>query len=93
MILEAANLLKARAGHAEIAILEQLLFHKGADGPGAGDAFGSQEIGPGLEDFLVDVVDDAVEVEAREGGDEGVLEAGGEGGEGGVEGGGEVALC
>lgn len=91
-ILKPTHPLKAGPIQREVAIPEQLLFHKRADGPGADDALCGEEISPGLEDFLVDVVDDAVEVEAGKGGDERVLEAGGEGGESGAEEAGERAL-
>ena len=48
---------------------------------------GGQQVGPGLQDLFVQVVDDVVEVEAGEGGDEGALEAGRDGEDGSDEGG------
>lgn len=69
----------------QIRILQQLLLHEGRERSGPRDVRGGQEVGPGLEDLFVQVVDDVLEVQTREGGDQGALEAGRDGEDGADE--------
>ena len=91
-ILERSDPLEPTPIETEIRIFQQLLLHEGREGSGPRDVGGGEEIGPGLEDLFVQVVDDVVEVQAREGGDQGSLEAGRDG-EDGAYVGGHGALC
>ncbi len=76
----------------QIRILQQFFLHERTQRAGSRDFGRDEQIGPGLEDFFVQVVDDVVEVKTGEGGDEGSLEAGGDV-EDGADYGGHRSLC
>lgn len=78
LILEIHRAFELRAVQTQIAVLEQLLLHERAQRARSRDALVPEQVRPRLQYLFVHIVDDAVKVEAREGGDEGALETGGE---------------
>lgn len=72
-------ILKATPVQTQVIILQELLLHKRCERTRARDLRFLQQIRPGIEGFVVDIVDDVVEVDACEGGDDGAEVAGWDG--------------